>query len=139
MSFNRQELAERAAALATQGVYVGASSWKYPGWCGMLYDRARQIAVFTGLAIILVISWFTVPWLAAPTLGQLLAVGFLWLALMLAFEVGRSSCGARRLQSLKRWSDRIDTSLTATSFVAAARVATEGASPKHAALRAATA
>ena len=41
MSFNRQELAERATALATHGVYVGTSSWKYPGWCGMLYDRAR--------------------------------------------------------------------------------------------------
>jgi len=27
--------------LATQGVYVGTSSWKYPGWCGMIYDRAR--------------------------------------------------------------------------------------------------
>lgn len=24
-----------------QGVYVGTSSWKYPGWCGALYDRAR--------------------------------------------------------------------------------------------------
>jgi len=30
-----------AASLAVQGVYVGRSSWKYPGWCGMLYDRAR--------------------------------------------------------------------------------------------------
>jgi uncharacterized protein YecE (DUF72 family) len=24
-----------------QGVYIGTSSWKYPGWCGMIYDRAR--------------------------------------------------------------------------------------------------
>ena len=31
----------RAASLAAQGVYVGTSSWKYSGWCGMLYDRAR--------------------------------------------------------------------------------------------------
>lgn len=37
----RQELAEQAAALAAQGVYIGTSSWKYPGWCGMLYDRSR--------------------------------------------------------------------------------------------------
>src|SRR5258708_1929246 len=41
MTFVRQELAEQAASLATQGVYVGTSSWKYPGWFGMLYDRAR--------------------------------------------------------------------------------------------------
>ncbi len=52
---------------------------------------------------------------------------------------GRSSFGARRLQSLNCWSDRMDTSLTAASLVAAARVSTEGASLKHAALRAATA
>ena len=41
MSFNRQELALKAASLAAQGVYVGTSSWKYPGWCGMFYDPAR--------------------------------------------------------------------------------------------------
>ena len=41
MNFTRQDLAERAASLAVQGVYIGTSSWKYPGWCGMLYDRAR--------------------------------------------------------------------------------------------------
>ena len=41
MSLTRQELADQAASLAVQGVYIGTSSWKYPGWCGMLYDRAR--------------------------------------------------------------------------------------------------
>src|SRR5579883_3373980 len=41
MNLNRGELAERAVSLATQGVYIGTSSWKYPGWLGMLYDRAR--------------------------------------------------------------------------------------------------
>jgi hypothetical protein len=40
MSFDRQALADQAASLAAQGVYVGTSSWKYQGWCGMLYDRA---------------------------------------------------------------------------------------------------
>ena len=49
--------------------------------------RARQIGVFTGSGIILAIAWFTVPWLGASTTGQFLGVGFLWLALMLAFEV----------------------------------------------------
>jgi hypothetical protein len=37
----RQELAERAASLAAQGVYVGTASWKYPGRCGTIYDRSR--------------------------------------------------------------------------------------------------
>ena len=27
--------------LSRQGVFVGTSSWKYPGWCGTLYERAR--------------------------------------------------------------------------------------------------
>jgi uncharacterized protein YecE (DUF72 family) len=41
VSLTRQELAEQAASLAVQGVYIGTSSWKYPGWCGTIYDRAR--------------------------------------------------------------------------------------------------
>ncbi len=41
MSLTRHDLAERAAALAAQGVYVGTSSWKYPGWCGVIYNHAR--------------------------------------------------------------------------------------------------
>lgn len=41
MNLTREELAEQAASLAVQGVYIGTSSWKYEGWCGMLYDRAR--------------------------------------------------------------------------------------------------
>ncbi len=49
--------------------------------------RARQIAVFTGSGIILAIAWFSVPWLGPSTTGQMLSVGFLWLALMLAFEI----------------------------------------------------
>ena len=49
--------------------------------------RARQIGVFTGSAIILIISWLTVPWLGASTDVQLFGIGFLWLVLMLAFEI----------------------------------------------------
>ena len=41
MEFSRERLKEQAATLAALGVYVGTSSWKYPGWRGMLYDRAR--------------------------------------------------------------------------------------------------
>jgi hypothetical protein len=50
--------------------------------------RARQIAVFTGSGIILVIAWLSVPWLGASTTDQWLGVGLLWLTLMLALEVG---------------------------------------------------
>lgn len=41
MTFSRERLAEQATNLATQGVFIGTSSWKYPGWFGTLYDRAR--------------------------------------------------------------------------------------------------
>jgi Uncharacterized conserved protein len=41
MSFDRTALAEALRELAHKGIYVGTSSWKYPGWCGMLYESAR--------------------------------------------------------------------------------------------------
>lgn len=41
MEFQRDELRTRVAALAAEGVYLGTSSWKYPGWCGQLYERQR--------------------------------------------------------------------------------------------------
>jgi uncharacterized protein YecE (DUF72 family) len=36
-------MAPRLAHLAGQGVYIGTSSWKYPGWRGLLYDEARYV------------------------------------------------------------------------------------------------
>ena len=50
--------------------------------------RARQIGVFTGSAIILVITWFCLPWVGAAGTPELLAVGVLWLLLMLGLDVG---------------------------------------------------
>ena len=41
MQFNRDELKQQAQDLAAQGVFIGTSSWKYQGWFGTLYDRAR--------------------------------------------------------------------------------------------------
>ena len=41
MTFSREQLAEQATNLAAQGVFIGTSSWKYPGWFGMLYNRDR--------------------------------------------------------------------------------------------------
>jgi hypothetical protein len=35
------ELAQKAADLAAQGVFIGTSSWKYPGWLGQIYDSQR--------------------------------------------------------------------------------------------------
>jgi uncharacterized protein YecE (DUF72 family) len=32
---------QQLAALAARGLYVGTSSWKYPGWCGLIYDESR--------------------------------------------------------------------------------------------------
>lgn len=49
--------------------------------------RASQIAVFTGVAIILAIAWASVRWLHARSRSQLLGVGLLWLVLTLGFEL----------------------------------------------------
>jgi uncharacterized protein YecE (DUF72 family) len=43
MTFERDKTKARLADLASRGVYVGTSSWKYPGWRGLLYDEARYI------------------------------------------------------------------------------------------------
>jgi uncharacterized protein YecE (DUF72 family) len=43
MAFDRAALKARIAALAAQGVFVGTSSWKYRGWCGMFYEEARYV------------------------------------------------------------------------------------------------
>ncbi|MGE3179637.1 MAG: hypothetical protein AB7O32_19345 [Vicinamibacterales bacterium] len=48
---------------------------------------SRQVGVFTGAAIILVIAVLTRRWIGADR-RELWLVGLLWLALMLAFEVG---------------------------------------------------
>jgi hypothetical protein len=50
--------------------------------------RARQIGVFTGSAIILVIAWLLTPWIRPSSTSHALGVGFMWLVLMLAFEIG---------------------------------------------------
>lgn len=49
--------------------------------------RARQIGVFTGSLIILVIATVTIKWLGANTTKQQFAVGIIWVVLIVAFEV----------------------------------------------------
>ncbi len=39
----RDRLATSAREFAERGVYLGTSSWKYPGWCGQLYSEQRYI------------------------------------------------------------------------------------------------
>lgn len=41
MNFDRNAIQAATTALAAKGVYIGTSSWKYPGWCGQLYDPKR--------------------------------------------------------------------------------------------------
>ncbi len=43
MAFDRETMKDSVAKLAARGVFIGTSSWKYPGWRGMLYDEARYV------------------------------------------------------------------------------------------------
>ena len=43
MSFDRDRMKSTIAALAAKGVFIGTSSWKYPGWFDQLYDRDRYV------------------------------------------------------------------------------------------------
>lgn len=49
--------------------------------------RSRQIGVFTGSAIILVIASLTIRWVGATRRTELLTVGAIWLVLTVLFEV----------------------------------------------------
>ncbi len=42
-SFDRDNLKQKIAHLAANGIFIGTSSWKYSGWRGMLYDEARYV------------------------------------------------------------------------------------------------
>ncbi len=43
MLFDRNQFSSAAASLAKQGVFIGTSSWKYPGWRGQLYTDDRYV------------------------------------------------------------------------------------------------
>lgn len=49
--------------------------------------RSNQIGIFTGSAIIILIAFFTIRWIGAKRKPELLAVGFIWLLLTVAFEI----------------------------------------------------
>ncbi len=48
---------------------------------------ARRIAIFTGMAIILGITLLTIKWIGAVRPSRFLAIGILWSALTISFEV----------------------------------------------------
>lgn len=43
MTFDRDKVKPAVAALAVKGVFLGTSSWKYPGWFGQLYEHDRYV------------------------------------------------------------------------------------------------
>ncbi len=40
-AFDKAALAERLRSLAAQNIWIGTSSWKYPGWLEQIYSRDR--------------------------------------------------------------------------------------------------
>jgi uncharacterized protein YecE (DUF72 family) len=42
--FDREGLAARLHALASEHIYIGGSSWKYEGWLGQIYRRERYLS-----------------------------------------------------------------------------------------------
>lgn len=49
--------------------------------------QARQISVFTGSLMILIITFLFIRWIHAETTKSLFAVGFMWLTLTVLFEL----------------------------------------------------
>jgi hypothetical protein len=49
---------------------------------------ARQIAMPVGAAIIFAVTFLTIRWIGARSVPHLLAIGLVWVALTVAFEIG---------------------------------------------------
>jgi hypothetical protein len=49
--------------------------------------RARQISLFTGSLLILIIATLLIRWLKASRVSQLLGVGVMWMLLTIGFEI----------------------------------------------------
>jgi hypothetical protein len=48
---------------------------------------ARQVGVFVGSAIIFAIAWLMIRWIGARRLREQFAIGAVWVALIVAFEI----------------------------------------------------
>ena len=55
-------------------------------WIGDL--PARQISVFIGAVLILIITYFSIDWIKAKTVRQLTLIGVMWALLTVVFEIG---------------------------------------------------
>lgn len=75
--------------------------------------RARQIGVAIGSAIVLAIAWWLRRWIGAQTVRAQLAVGAVWVALTVVFEIGLGT-----LLSLTRERLLADYDPTAGGFMA---------------------
>lgn len=49
---------------------------------------ARRIAVFTGMILIFLITYFFIRWINAPSVKSLFAIGLMWVVLTVVFEFG---------------------------------------------------
>ncbi|HMC63594.1 MAG TPA: hypothetical protein VKI65_01525, partial [Gemmataceae bacterium] len=49
--------------------------------------RARQVAVFTGSFLILVVAMLFIRWIRPADAGEAMSIGIVWLVLTLAFEI----------------------------------------------------
>ena len=49
---------------------------------------ARRIALFSGMLLIFLITYFSIRWISVPNVRSLFVVGSMWMALMTLFEFG---------------------------------------------------
>jgi len=66
--------------------------------------RARQFTVITGTIIILLVGWFTIPWINPQSGQESIVVGLIWLVAMLTFDIGFGRLYLR-LSWKRIWSD----------------------------------
>ena len=50
--------------------------------------RSRQIGVFSGSAIVLLITYLTIRWMRVPSTRGRIAIGIAWTIMTVAFEIG---------------------------------------------------
>lgn len=66
-------------------------------------SRAKVVSFFSGIGIIALICWFTLPWINPNNYHDCLLIGFVWLAIMMCLDI----YFARRVFKLK-WGKVLD-------------------------------
>ena len=49
--------------------------------------RARVVSLLSGCILILLVTWWTLPWIGPASAGEALLIGAIWLVLMLAYDI----------------------------------------------------